>query len=244
MNALDTNVYTEGWSALGRAISRPRAILAVSAHWYGPGTAVTAMGRPRTIYDFGGFPPELYRVQYPASGDPNLAQSVRELLAPVPVLLDQDWGLDHGTWSVLVHMFPEADVPVVQLRIDETQPGPFHLDLGRRLAPLRDQGILILGSGNIVHNLHAYSWGRHPVKPYDWAHRFEQQVRDLIAERQENRLAAYESLGKDALLSVPTPDHYLPLMYILGGRHDLDSVSFPITGMDGGSVSMLSLRLG
>ncbi|HET9234566.1 MAG TPA: 4,5-DOPA dioxygenase extradiol, partial [Candidatus Eisenbacteria bacterium] len=138
MNAIERNAYTEGWSALAEAMPRPRAILAVSAHWYAPGTAVTAMDRPRTIHDFGGFPPDLYRVQYPASGDPDLAQGVRNLLAPVPVLLDQGWGLDHGTWSVLVHMFPEANVPVVQLRIDETQPGPFHLDLGRRLAPLRD----------------------------------------------------------------------------------------------------------
>ena len=149
MNALATNAYTQGWLAIAKALPRPKAIVVVSAHWYAPGTAVTAMERPRTIHDFGGFPPELYRVQYPAPGDPELARQVQGMLSPVPVDLDTVWGLDHGTWSVLVHMFPEADVPVVQLRIDETQPGPFHLKLGRTLRSLREEGVLVLGSGNL-----------------------------------------------------------------------------------------------
>src|ERR1051326_6538155 len=161
MNALGRNEYTEGWAAIGRSLPSPRAILAVSAHWYQPGVAVTAMAAPRTIHDFGGFPRELYEVQYPAPGDPDLARRIQSLLAPLPVALDEDWGLDHGTWSVLVHARPEADVPVLQLSLDETQPARFHYELGRRLAPLRDEGILVIGSGNLVHNLHAYAWGRH-----------------------------------------------------------------------------------
>ena len=243
MNALATNVYTEAWSAIGKGLPRPKAVLAVSAHWYAPGTAVTAMKRPPTIHDFGGFPPELYRVQYPAPGDPELARKVRTL-SSVPVDLDDAWGLDHGTWSVLVHMFPEADVPVVQLRIDETQPGPFHLKLGRELRSLREEGVLVLGSGNLVHNLHSYAWGRHPVEPYEWAVRFEREARELIVNGRDELLAEYEALGPHALLSAPTPDHFLPLLYVLGLRHPEDTVSFPIEGVDGGSVSMFSVQLG
>jgi 4,5-DOPA dioxygenase extradiol len=157
MNALATNAYTRGWAAMGQAIPRPKAIVCISAHWYGPGTAVTAMTAPRTIHDFGGFPPELYRLEYPAPGHPALARRVQALLSSVRVDLDQGWGLDHGTWSVLVHMYPEADIPVVQLRIDETQPGPFHLEMGQQLGPLREEGVLVLGSGNLVHNLHTYA---------------------------------------------------------------------------------------
>jgi 4,5-DOPA dioxygenase extradiol len=244
MNALAANAYTRGWAALAAAMPRPRAILAVSAHWFAPGTAVTAMPVPRTIHDFGGFPPELYRVQYPAHGDPGLAARIEALLAPVPVTLDEAWGLDHGTWSVLAHMFPKADVPVVQLRIDETQPGLFHLEQGQKLGALRDEGVLVLGSGNLVHNLHAYSWGRHPVEPYAWAVRFEARARDLMVGGQDQLLAAYETLGDEALLSIPTPDHYLPLLYVLGLRRPDDRVTFPLEGVDGGSVSMLCVRLG
>jgi len=244
MNALASNGYTQGWSDLAKTLPRPQAVLAVSAHWYAPGVAVTAMDAPRTIHDFGGFPPELYRVQYPAPGDVNLARRVQRLLSPIDVTLDDTWGLDHGTWSVLVHMFPNADVPVVQLQIDETKPGAFHLELGRRLAPLRDEGVLVLGSGNLVHNLHAYAWGRHPIEPYEWAMRFEHEVRDLITSGRDDLLAGFETLGKDALLSAPTPDHYLPLLYVLGTRRPQDRVTFPIEGIDGGSVSMLCVQLG
>ena len=244
MNALAKNSYTEAWATIGRSIPRPKAVLCVSAHWYVPGTAVTALPRPRTIHDFGGFPRELYEVQYPAPGDPGLAQRVRKLLEPLPVALDQDWGLDHGTWSVLCHVFPQADVPIVQLSIDETQPPQFHYETGRRLAPLRDEGILIIGSGNIVHNLHTYAWGGHKVDPFDWAVRFERQARELLLHGNDLPLVDYESLGRDALLSAPTPDHYLPLLYVLGCRREEDEVSFPVEGFDGGSVSMLSVRVG
>jgi 4,5-DOPA dioxygenase extradiol len=244
MNALQDNAYTRAWRALGGTLPRPRAVLAVSAHWYLPGTAVTAMGAPRTIHDFGGFPRELYQFQYPAPGDPSLAARVAELLRPTPVTLDQDWGLDHGTWSVLCHVFPGADVPVVQLSLDETQPPQFHHDVGRRLAPLRDEGVLVLGSGNLVHNLHAYAWGRHPVEPFDWAVRFEAAARGFLETGDHGPLVAYETLGREAVLSVPTPEHYLPLLYVVALRRPGDTVTFPVEGVDGGSVSMLSVQVG
>jgi len=241
MNALQTNAWTEGWSAIGRSIPRPKAILCVSAHWYPPATLVTAVERPRTIHDFGGFPRPLFEVQYPAPGDLDLCNRVRELAGAE---LDEQWGLDHGTWSVLVHVFPDADVPVVQLSIDETQPAQFHYDLGRRLAPLRDEGILLMGSGNLIHNLHAYGWGRHVPEPYDWAVRFETSAREWMARGEHQRLIDYEQLGRDAMLSAPTPDHYLPLLYVLGAQQPGDSVSFPVEGVDGGSVSMLAVQVG
>src|SRR5918912_3415539 len=198
MNALAVNEYTEGWAAIGLEIPRPKAILSVSAHWYLPGTQVTAMPAPRTIHDFGGFPRELYEVKYPAPGSPELAERVRALLAPLDVRPDRQWGLDHGTWSVLCHAFPGADVPVVQLSIDETQPAEFHYETGRRLAPLREEGVLVMGSGNLVHNLHAYAWGRHAVAPFDWAVRFEARARELMLAGEHEPLVAYETLGRDA----------------------------------------------
>ena len=244
MNAISKNSYTEAWASLGRSIPRPKAVLAISAHWYVPGTAVTAMARPRTIHDFGGFPQELYHVEYPAPGGPELARRVRDLLAPVPVGLDDGWGLDHGAWSVLTHIFPEADIPVVELSLDERQPSRFHYGLGNRLAPLRDEGVLVLGSGNLVHNLEAYAWGRRRVPPYDWALRFEDLVRDRLLRGDDTSLVAYDGLGEDAALSIPTPDHYLPLLDILGLRGPDDRVTFPVEGVDGGSVSMLAVRIG
>ena len=244
LNALARNSWTRGWAAIGAALPRPRAILAVSAHWYLPETAVTAMASPRTIHDFAGFPSELSEVRYPAPGEPELAARVADLLAPTPVRLDHSWGLDHGTWSVLVHVFPGADVPVVQLAIDGTQPPEFHHALGRWLAPLRDEGVLVVGSGNLVHNLHAYAWGSRRVEPYDWALRFETRARSLLAAGDDEPLVAYEGLGDDAMLSIPTPDHYLPLLYVLGLRRPGDAVSLPVEGVDGGSVSMIAVRLG
>ena len=243
LNALRRNTYTESWAAIGHSLPRPQAILCISAHWYVSGTAVTAMPAPRTIHDFGGFPRELYQVQYPAPGSPELAMRVRDLLAPISVGLDQNWGLDHGTWSVLCHVFPGADIPVVQLSMDETQPAEFHYQLAQRLAPLRDEGILVIGSGNIVHNLHTYAWGQHEVEPFDWAVRFEKQARTFLSKDQENQLVNYESLGRDALLSVPTPEHYLPLVYILGLKQRNEKVSFPVEGFDGGSISMLAVKI-
>ena len=244
MNALAKNAYSAGWAAIGRSLPRPQAVLAISAHWYIPGCGVTANALPRTIHDFGGFPPELYAVQYPAPGSPELARRVKALLAPVPVKLDESWGLDHGTWSVLTHVFPQADIPVVQLAIDERQPPLYHYEVGKRLAPLREEGVLIVGSGNLVHNLHSYAWGRAGVDAYDWAVRFEKRVRELLLAGDDAPLVAYAGLGRDALLSIPTPDHYLPLLYILGLRRKGDPITFPVEGVDGGSVSMLAVRFG
>lgn len=244
MNALSDNHYTVGWRQIGTQTRRPKAILSISAHWFVPGTGVTISTSPRTIHDFGGFPPELYRVQYPAPGDPELARRVQSLLQPLPVKSDNAWGLDHGTWSVLKHVYPDADIPVVQLSIDETQPASFHFEIGQRLAPLRGEGILIVGSGNLVHNLHAYAWGRHMPDPYDWAVRFEQEAREMMVAGEYNPLIDYERLGPDAQLSIPTPDHYLPMLYVLGSRQQGEVVTFPIEGVDGGSISMLTVQVG
>ena len=244
MNALQQNAWTEGWAAIGKDIPKPKGIVCVSAHWYLPATLVTAMERPRTIHDFGGFPRELYDIKYPAPGLPELAARVRDLLAPVPVGLDDNWGLDHGTWSVLVHAFPDADVPVIQLSIDETQTPEFHYELARQLAPLREEGVLVIGSGNLVHNLHTYAWGRYNVEPFDWAVRFEENARALLREGNHGPLIAYESLGKDGRLSIPTPDHYLPLLYVIALQQESDEVNFLVEGFDGGSVSMLTLKIG
>jgi 4,5-DOPA dioxygenase extradiol len=244
MNALLDNAYTRGWAAIGREVPRPTAVLSVSAHWYIPGTSVTAMNAPRTIHDFGGFPQELYRIDYPAPGDPALADRVRSLLSPISVSPDRSWGLDHGTWTVLRHVFPRADIPVVQLSIDGRQPAKYHYEVGKRLAPLRDEGVLILGSGNLVHNLHAYSWGRHGAEPFEWALRFERKARELLLAGDDGPLVAYETLGDDAALAIPTPDHYLPLIYVIALRREGDPIRFPVEGVDGGSVSMLAVWMG
>jgi 4,5-DOPA dioxygenase extradiol len=244
MNALRENDWTGAWRSLGAALPRPRAILAVSAHWYVPFTAVTAMAAPRTIHDFGGFPPELYAMRYPATGDRPLAQRVADLLASTSVAADQSWGLDHGTWSVLCHLYPHADVPVVQLSIDARQPPQWHYQLGRALRPLREEGVLILGSGDVVHNLRTYAWGERVQEPYDWALRFEARVRSQLEAGEHRHLIEYAALGEDARLSVPTPEHYLPLLYVAGAAHAGEPVSFPVEGMDGGSVSMLAVQFG
>ena len=244
MYAITPNAYTAAWSNIGKTLRRPKAILSISAHWYVEGAAVTIQTNPRTIHDFGGFPPELYQVNYPASGDPALAKRVQSLLAPLPVAFDDTWGLDHGTWSVLRHVYPEADIPVVQLSIDETQPAQFHFDIGQRLAPLRRDGVLIVGSGNLVHNLHAAAWGQRNPEPYDWAIRFDALTREAVTKNQPSPLIHYESLGRDAQLSVPTPDHFLPLLYVLGTRQSSDAVTFPVEGIDMGSISMLTIQLG
>lgn len=244
MNAITRTGYGTAWSELGQTLPRPRAILAISAHWYLDACAVTGMAHPRTIHDFGGFPRELYEVSYPAPGNPELALRVQGLLAPDRVALDQQWGLDHGTWSVLVHLFPEADIPVVQLSIDARQSPRWHYELGQRLRPLRDEGVLVVGSGNIVHNLQKYAWENPAVAPADWALRFEEEVRRNILADTPSQLVEYRSMGDDARLAVPTPDHYLPLLYILGMRHGDDRVGFPVTGIEGGSLSMLAVRFG
>ncbi len=244
MNALYDNDYTRAWTQIGRSIPKPKAILCVSAHWYIPAVAVTAMERPRTIHDFGGFPRELFEVRYPAPGSPELAGRVVELLGENVIQDEEHWGLDHGTWSVLCHVFPEADIPVVQLSLNEAEPAAFHYQLARRLAPLRDEGILVIGSGNLVHNLHTYAWGKKDVEPFDWAMRFEETAREKMLAGDHTSLIGYEELGRDAMLSAPTPDHYLPLLYVLALQREGDEVSFPVGGFDGGSISMTSVKLG
>jgi 4,5-DOPA dioxygenase extradiol len=244
MNALADNPWTRGWAAIGNSVPRPTAIICISAHWYVPAVAVTAMERPKTIHDFGGFPRELYEYQYPAPGSPELAARVNDLLGGNVLMDDASWGLDHGTWSVLCHAFPKADIPVVQLSIDETQEAAWHYDFAAKLTPLRDEGVLIVGSGDIVHNLHTYAWGREPVEAFDWATRFETAARDLMSNGEHGPLIHYESMGKDALLSIPTPEHYLPLLYVLAQQQDGDGVTFPVEGFDGGSVSMLAVQIG
>jgi 4,5-DOPA dioxygenase extradiol len=244
LNALAQNSYTEGWTSIGRSIPRPKAVLSVSAHWYLSYCAVTSNPAPPTIHDFGGFPRELYQVQYPAPGNPDLARQVQGLLAPVSARLDDGWGLDHGTWAVLRHVFPEAHIPVLQLGIDGTQPPRFHYDLGRKLAPLREEGVLVVGSGNLVHNLTAYAWGDREARPFDWAVRFEERLQEALLQNDDETLVDYRRFGRDAALAVPTPDHYLPLLYVLGLRREQEPVTFPIRGVDGGSVSMLAVRVG
>ena len=244
MNALADNDWTRGWAAIGRGLPRPNAVLCISAHWYVPTLAVTAMERPRTIHDFGGFPRELFEYQYSAAGSPELAVRVATLLGDDVTLDDNQWGLDHGTWSVLCHVFPDAGFPVVQLSLDETREAEWHYELAKKLRPLRDEGVLIIGSGDIVHNLHTYAWGQENVEPFDWAVRFETAARELISRGEHGPLVNYESMGKDAMLSAPTPDHYLPLLYVLAQQTDADEVSFPVEGFDGGSVSMLTVRIG
>ena len=214
MNTLERNRYTEQWRAFGRSLPRPRAVLAVSAHWFIQGSAVTAMARPRVIHDFYGFPPELFAFDYPAPGDPGVAREVVDVVKPSIVSLDEEsWGIDHGTWSVLAHMFPEADVPVLQLSIHSAAPIEYHVDLGRRLAPLRERGILILGSGNVVHNLRRIDWQR-TESAFDWAERFDVAVHEVMTSRPET-IGTLERHA-DYALAVPTREHFLPLAYLAG----------------------------
>lgn len=214
MNALERNRYTEAWRAFGRTVPRPRAILAISAHWYLAATAITAMVEPRTIHDFSGFPPELFAVEYPAPGAPDVAAEVADLVRPTSVQLDtESWGLDHGAWSVLVHAFPDADVPVVQLSIDARRSFEHHLELGARLAPLRERGILIVCSGNVVHNLRRVDWSQ-PEAAFDWAHRFDEAAREILTTRPADVLALREHADYD--LAVPTPEHFVPILYLAG----------------------------
>jgi 4,5-DOPA dioxygenase extradiol len=242
MNALETNRYTSAWRAFGAGVPRPRAILVVSAHWFVEVSAVTAMPRPRTIHDFFGFPQKLFEVQYPAPGDTSFAEEVAEIAKPAHVGLDHDsWGFDHGTWSVLVHAFPEADIPVVQLAIDARKDFHFHFELGARLAPLRERGVLVLGSGNVVHNLRAVDWSKTEVG-FDWAHRFDDAARATMTGHPKDAPALRDHA--DYRLAAPTPDHFIPLLYIAGlASASKEVAQVLVDGYALGSLSMTSFTL-
>ncbi|KHN50149.1 dioxygenase [Pectobacterium fontis] len=244
MNVLENNAYTQAWQMLGETLPRPKAIIAVSAHWYTRGTAVTAMENPRTIHDFGGFPQALFDTQYPAPGSPALAARIQDVLSPISVVADQSqWGLDHGSWGVLIKMYPDADIPVVQLSVDGTQPAAYHYELGRKLAALRDEGYMIVASGNVVHNLRMVKWDG-DAEPYPWAVSFNQFVRDNLTYQGDDHPLVNFMQHEGAALSNPTPDHYFPLLYVLGSWDGQEPISIPVDGLEMGSLSMLSVQVG
>lgn len=242
-NTLDLNPYTRAWRALGHTLPRPRAILMVSAHWYFGATAVTAMAKPRTIHDFYGFPKALFEFDYPAPGAPDVAQEVADVVKPHWVGLDYDqWGLDHGTWSVLAHLYPEADIPVVQLSINALKPLQYHLELAARLAPLRERGVMIVGSGNVVHNLKKVQWDQ-PEGAFDWARRFDEAAREQMAESPGDILKLLEH--PDYSNAVPTPDHFIPLLYVAGAAAaDEATATAWAHGYSLGSLSMTCYSVG
>lgn len=237
MNAVERNEYSRAWGELGGKLPKPKAVLCVSAHWLTEGTGVHIAKKPKTIHDFWGFPEELYNIQYPCPGAPEYAKETQALIKKTNVEPDEEWGLDHGTWVVMMHLFPKADVPVFQLSIDFPKPGAFHYELGRELAALRERGVLIVGSGNIVHNLGRIAFDPN-AKPFDWALEFDELSKNFLEKGDDTSLIAYEKLGPAAKLAIPTPDHYFPLLYALGARRKGEHVSFPVTGIAHGSVSM------
>lgn len=246
MNVLEDNRYTRAWRTLGETLPRPKAIVMVSAHWFTRGTGVTAMEQPQTIHDFGGFPQALYDTHYPAPGSPTLAQRVVDLLAPLPVTLDKEaWGFDHGAWGVLIKMYPQADIPLVQLSIDSTKPPVWHYQMGQRLAALRDEGVMLVASGNVVHNLRTARW-HGEGEPYAWVESFNNFVKENLTWRGE--AAAHPLVNyldhPGGSLSNPTAEHFLPLLYTLGAWDGSENISIPVDGLEMASLSMLSVQVG
>lgn len=244
MNGIEHNEFSSQWAAMGSAIPRPNAVVVVSAHWFTRGTHITAMDFPKTIHDFGGFPQALFDVEYPAPGDPALARETAGLVHSTVVGLDHDWGLDHGAWTVVRHMYPGADIPVLQLSIDYTKDAHYHYALAKELHALREKGVLILGSGNMVHNLRMMSWEMINGGGYDWALEMNDTFKRLILSREHQPLLNYQKLGAEAMMAIPTPEHYLPLMYTLGLQGDKDEVSLFNDKAVGGSLTMTSVRIG
>ena len=246
MNGIEDTAFSRRWSQMAKEIPTPKAVLVVSAHWFTKGTKITAMDFPKTIHDFGGFPQELFDVQYPAPGNPVLAKETADLLHSAHVEFDHDWGLDHGAWTIIRHMYPEANIPVLQLSIDYTKGPQYHYDLAKELNALRKKGVLIIGSGNMVHNLRMVAWDRlnDPEYAYDWAIQMNNKFKELIQAGNHKPLINYSSLGKEAMLAIPTPEHYLPLLYTLGLKSSKDDVSFFNDKAVGGSLTMTSVKIG
>ena len=246
MNAIEDNEFSQRWQQMGNEIPTPKAVVVISAHWLTKGTLVTAMPNPKTIHDFGGFPQSLFDVQYPAPGSPELATEIQKLITNPAVELDQDWGLDHGTWSVVRHMYPDADIPVLQLSIDYYKPAAYHYELAKQLLSLRKKGVLIIGSGNMVHNLRMVAWDKlnEPEYGYDWALEMNDIFKNKISNGFHKELIQYEKLNKSATLAIPSPDHYYPLLYILALQSDNDKVTFFNDKAVGGSLTMTSVKIG
>ncbi|RPD44196.1 4,5-DOPA dioxygenase extradiol [Paracnuella aquatica] len=246
MNGIEDTAFSRRWTQMAKELPTPKAVLVVSAHWFTKGTKITAMDFPKTIHDFGGFPQALFDVQYPAPGNPALAKETADLLHSAHVELDHDWGLDHGAWTIIRHMYPDANIPVLQLSIDYTKGPQYHYDLAKELYALRKKGVLIIGSGNMVHNLRLVAWDRLNDDAYgfDWAKAINEKFKSLILDGDHKPLINYTTLGKDAMLAIPTPEHYLPLMYTLGVQGAGDGVSFFNDKAVGGSLTMTSVKIG
>lgn len=245
MNAIEKNEFVAGFRSISNEIARPKAIICISAHWETKGTHVTIMKQPPTIHDFAGFPKELYYVEYPAPGDPDLAYQTRKLINKTNVVPDEHWGLDHGAWSVIRHMYPNAQIPVIQLSLDYTKPARYHYELARELKMLRHKGILIVGSGNIVHNLRSVSWEKlNENFGYDWALEANQKIKTFIEANDHQSLIDYEKQGNAFRMAIPTPEHYLPLLYSLALQDKNEKIDFFNDKPVAGSISMTSLRIG
>lgn len=246
MNAIEENEFVDGWRNIGKTIPKPNSILCISAHWETRGTYVTAMEHPKTIHDFGGFPGELYEVQYPAPGSPELAKETKRIIKKTEAGLDEKWGLDHGTWSVVKHLYPEADVPVIQLSMDYTKEPQYHYDLAKEVSSFRKKGVLIIGSGNIVHNLGMADWENidTPGFGYDWAIEANEKFRKLILSDDHKTLINYRSQGREVNLAVPTPEHFIPLLYCLALKQENETVKIFNDKAVAGSLSMTSIKIG